>query len=178
MVAHVLLAAAAAARLVVPGRADRFLEAGADLFEHADHFRHRARQPAHFRVEPARLPPQLVACDATAEQLLCADVGGGRLPWDDADPNPQRTIALMISTFSVSITTSASIRSRLKNSSTRLRVTDPVSNRINGCLFRSAGRICRFFAEWVRPIRDEQQLFLKDGHRHQVGGFHRQCDQS
>ena len=61
-------------------------------------------------------------------------------------PSPLRTIALMISTFSVSITMCDSMRSRVKNSSTSRRVIDPLSNRMKGCLSRSAGVICVFLA--------------------------------
>ena len=92
-------------------------------------------------------------------------------------PSPKRTIALMISTFWVSITMSGSIRSRMKNSSTRCRVTDPASKRMNGCPCRSAGRIFRFFRQRMRWIGDEQQLFLEDGLRRQIVGLNRQCDQ-
>ena len=61
-------------------------------------------------------------------------------------PRPLRTIALMISTFSVSITICGSMRSRVKNSSASRLVIEPVSNRTNGCLSRSDGRIGFRFA--------------------------------
>ncbi len=47
-------------------------------------------------------------------------------------PSPVFTIALMISTFSVSITTLGSIFSATKNRSIAWRVADPGSNSTNG----------------------------------------------
>ncbi len=47
-------------------------------------------------------------------------------------PMPLRTIALMISTFSVSITICGSMRAVMKNSSTARRVFEPDSNSTNG----------------------------------------------
>ena len=53
-------------------------------------------------------------------------------------------MALMISTFSVSMMTGGVIRSLAKKSSTMRRVIDPVSKSTNGCFSRSAGtmRFC------------------------------------
>jgi hypothetical protein len=50
--------------------------------------------------------------NAADEQLLGADIASHGLPRHDADAEPLRTIALMISTFSVSMTISASMCSR------------------------------------------------------------------
>ena len=47
-------------------------------------------------------------------------------------PRPLRTIALMISTFSVSMMISGAMRSREKKPSTVRRVIDPVSKSTNG----------------------------------------------
>ena len=58
-------------------------------------------------------------------------------------PRPLRTSALMISTFSVSITMSGSMRAVMKNSSTARRVFEPGSNSTNGWRTRSCGRIFR-----------------------------------
>ena len=65
-------------------------------------------------------------------------------------PRPWRTIALMISTFSVSMMISGSIPSRVKKASTSRRVIDPVSKSTKCCLSRSPAAIDVFFASgWV-----------------------------
>jgi len=52
-------------------------------------------------------------------------------------PIPMRTSALMISTFSVSVTTCGAICSLTKNSSIVRRLFEPASNSTNDCRTRS-----------------------------------------
>ena len=61
-----------AARSPHLGRAHRRFELRPHRLEHPDHLGHRARQPAHLRIEPAGLTHQRVAGDPAAEQLLRA----------------------------------------------------------------------------------------------------------
>ena len=93
-------------------------------------------------------------------------------------PRPLRTIALMISTFSVSITICGFDASRVKNSSTSRRVIDPVSNRMNGCWSRSAGVICRLLGQRVGRVGHEQQFFGQDRNRYEVAGLDGQRHQA
>ena len=67
-------------------------------------------------------------------------------------PSPVFTIALMISTFSVSITTVGSMFSPTKNRSMTRRVAEPDSNITNGCPARSAGATLRCFASGLVGI--------------------------
>jgi len=56
-------------------------------------------------------------------------------------PIPMRTSALMISTFSVSVTTRGAICALTRNSSIVRRVFEPASNSTNDCPTRSLGSI-------------------------------------
>ena len=118
---------------------DRRFQTRPHGFEDPDHFRHRSAAGGSSSDRSSRSAASAVAGDAAAEQLLVRTSAAAACHGMMLMPRPCRTIALMISTFSVSMMMSGSMPSRVKNSSTSRRVIDPVSNRTNGCLSRSAG---------------------------------------
>ena len=144
-----------------------------DLLEHAHHFRHRARQPSHLRIQPPGLPLQRVVGNPAAVQLLGLHVGGRRLPRNDADAEPvphHRLDDLDVLGFHHDFRFDSLAREELVDQAPR----DGTGLEQNERLTLQIGwPNCALPGERMGRIGDEQQLFLEDGHRHEIGSSRR-----
>ena len=170
-------------RIAIPAAAARALrrelQPPLDLVERRQQLVNHPRHAVGARVDPAGFAHQLVPFDPRAEELS-APAPRARSP-DTARcrcRGPVLTIALMISTFSVSMTMVGSIFSVTKNESITRRVADPASNSTNGWPARSAGTIAPLPRQRMRRHRHEQQLLAQHRHGHEIRLLDRQRQQS